>query len=587
MQYMEYTISSGSVLLLLWREFHYFGKCTMNNQTEENGQPVNGKHVKTPSAEEVHDILLNLETSANDNPTNVGEQMENPAKKDEDEDTAVLALVDISNRSFFATEKTAKGSQKAALAASRLETKKLKLALSLQEAATKEYAEQLKVVQNSVTALRTSALEHADQLSVTAKLRKTLLKKTDELSLQKSLTAGAEASLIKEKAACKAVQAACTAEKQRVKDVHEACALSMASHVSTKNRLLGELKQAQSESLSNKKDFVVQFKLAKKLGVSVEDVNAKLKQLEEKYADLENKLKSKTVLCVELKKTSKKDLDTLKAKLISLNKKLDTQLAGKQQHELQIKEIALQQDKTKFETYKLQVNLETVKIAAKSAEHEQKVASAKTIISHRAVTQKKLTKARIILKEDQRNQAEAISRQRIAQFASSNAPQAQYLTPQQAHRTTPNGGTFPVDQQGAAAFGRGAAAHFYQAKPPFCSNILPCNMMASFGDKASASGSKRKAKLEMKKAPPPSSFASQNARRPLLVQGSLTHVWGTNESDMSESELSELEEQQVEVVTPDNVASQQQQQEQEYIARQQAYCDADGVIEILSSDDSE
>jgi hypothetical protein len=65
----------------------------------------------------------------------------------------------------------------------------------------------------------------------------------------------------------------------------------------------------------------------------------------------------------------------------------------------------------------------------------------------------------------------------------------------------------------------------------------------------------------------------------------LTHVWGTNESDMSESELSELEEQQVEVVTPDNVASQQQQQNiAQYIASQQAYCDADGVIEILSSD---
>ena len=144
----------------------------MENQTDENGQPVNGKHVETPSAEEVHDILLNMETSANDNPTNVGEQMENPAKKDdEDEDTAVLALVDISNRSFVATEKTAKGSQKAALAASRLENKKLKLTLSLQDAATKECAEQLKVVQNSVMALRTSALEHAVELSVTAKLR--------------------------------------------------------------------------------------------------------------------------------------------------------------------------------------------------------------------------------------------------------------------------------------------------------------------------------------------------------------------------------------------------------------------------------
>jgi hypothetical protein len=30
------------ITILFWREFHYFGKCTMDNQTEENGQPVNG-----------------------------------------------------------------------------------------------------------------------------------------------------------------------------------------------------------------------------------------------------------------------------------------------------------------------------------------------------------------------------------------------------------------------------------------------------------------------------------------------------------------------------------------------------------------
>ena len=214
-----------------------------------------------------------------------------------------------------------------------------------------------------------------------------------------------------------------------------------------------------------------------------------------KCTGLEAKLVTMKAQSLELTNTNK-EVSNLKAVVCTLKKKIDDQLVIKQDHDLKLKQLEIQTQESKFKAKEVELALEKVKIQGKKAEQAQKVAASKTIITHRAALQKKAAQNMMNIKEEQKKKKELESTRRMNTFGN-DGHQFTYLTPQQAHCTSTNGGTFPTDFQGAAAFAQGIASY---GGHQF--SLSPTSRMPEI---TPSTGSKRNSTfLAPKNVPPPS-----------------------------------------------------------------------------------
>ena len=135
------------------------------NQPTENGQKSNGNPDEVLRDDGKDDVLpdvTNLQPTVNDNPVNVDDSAKDRTEN-ADEESAILALVDISYRSNLQTEKTpasSKSDHKTAVLATASKSKKL-----VKKTPARETAELLKKVQATNKKL---AKQLADQVATGA-----------------------------------------------------------------------------------------------------------------------------------------------------------------------------------------------------------------------------------------------------------------------------------------------------------------------------------------------------------------------------------------------------------------------------------
>ena len=260
-------------------------------------------------------------------------------------------------------------------------------------------------------------------------------------------------------------------------------------------------------------------------------------------------------------------------------------LVRKHNHDLKVKEIALKQQETKLEAQKNDIEMEKLKITGKKEEQEQKLNSAKSLIAHRAAIQNEVAKNRMELKEEQKKKEESSFTRKLHHFVQTG-PQATFLTPQQAHCTSTNGGTFPTDFQGAAAFAQGIASYDGHQF-----SLSPTSRMPEI---TPSTGSKRNSTfLAPKNVPPPSSSAKKSRTKPPITvnittnlrQDTLTQCWGRSTTNYESEHDEEEPESQVESSRPDMVASRPASRPARQIPF--SYVNTDGVIEFLSSSDDD